>query len=52
MVPYRYGDKKVTGISCDEKEASFIIRSVRGNDYAFLTVKPGENYSIFVNYSD
>ncbi len=52
MVPYRYEDKKVDGISCNEKGISFIIRSVRGKDYAFLTVKPGENYSILVNYSD
>ena len=52
MVPYRYGDKKIDGISCDEKGISFIVRSVRGTDYAFVTVKPGENYSILVNYSD
>ena len=52
MVPYRYGDKKVIGITCNDRETSFIIRSVRGYEYAFLTVKPGENYSILVNYSD
>jgi hypothetical protein len=52
MVPYRYGNKKIAGISCNEKESSFITRSVRGREYAFLTVKPGETYSIIVNYSD
>jgi hypothetical protein len=52
MVPARYRDKKIAGISCNGKKTSFILRSVRGNDYAFLTVKPGENYSISVHYID
>jgi hypothetical protein len=52
MVPYRYGDKKIAAISCDEKNMDFDIRSVRGNDYAFLTVKAGQNHSILVDYND
>ena len=52
MVPYRYGEKKITCISCAEEETSYIIRSVRGSDYAFVTIKPGQCYSIKVNYND
>lgn len=52
MVPYVFGDKKIDGITCAEKEKSYIIRKVRGSDYAFMTFKPGENYSIKVNYKD
>jgi len=52
MVPGKNGDKKIAAISCDGKKISFIMRSVRGNDYAFLTVKPGENYSFVVKYSN
>ena len=52
MVPYRIGDNKVARITCAEKESSFIIRSVRGSDYAFVTIKPGQSYSLKVNYKD
>jgi len=52
MVPYRYGDNKITSITCAEKESSFSIRSVRGSDYAFVTIKPGQSYSLKVNYKD
>ena len=46
MVPYTYGDKKINRIYCAEKESSYIVRSVRGTDYAFVTIMPGENYSV------
>jgi hypothetical protein len=52
MVPYRNGDKKIASINCDEKEASFFIRSVRGSDYAFATIKPGQSYWVKVTYND
>jgi hypothetical protein len=52
MVPYRHGDNKIARINCAEKETSFAIRSVRGSDYAFVTIKPGQNYFVKVNYND
>jgi hypothetical protein len=52
MVPYTYGDKKINRIYCSEKESSYFVRSVRGTDYAFVTITPGKNYSVKVNYSD
>jgi hypothetical protein len=52
MVPYRHGDNKIARITCAEKESSFIIRSVRGSEYAFVTIKPGQSYSVKVNYNN
>jgi hypothetical protein len=52
LVPYRYGDNKIARITCAEKESSFIIRSVRGSEYAFVTIKPGQSYSVKVNYNN
>ena len=50
MVPFRYNDREIGRISCNGKDAEFIHRSVKGTDYAFLTVTPGAVYSISVNY--
>ena len=50
MVPFTYRNKKIARITCDEKEAPFIIRSVKGHNYAMVTVRPGYDYSFKVNY--
>jgi hypothetical protein len=50
MVPFKYRDKRITGVTRNGKDATFIIRSVKGSDYAFITVEPGANYSILVTY--
>jgi hypothetical protein len=50
MVPFNSRDKEIKRITRNGKDATFIIRSVKGSDYAFLTVEPGVNYSILVNY--
>jgi hypothetical protein len=50
MVPFKYNDKRITDITRNGKSVTFIIRSVKGSDYAFLTVEPGANYSILINY--
>jgi hypothetical protein len=50
MVPFKYRDKRITEITRNGKDVTFIIRSVKGTDYAFLTVEPGANYSILINY--
>jgi large repetitive protein len=52
MVPSRYGDKRIKTIAKNGKNVSFITRSVKGSEYALITVEPGTNYSILVNYSD
>ena len=52
MVPFKYGNKKISRITQNGEDASFIIRSAKGKNYAFLTVEPGTNYSILVNYGN
>jgi hypothetical protein len=50
MVPFNFGERKVKEIIINGKDARFFRRAVKGLDYALLTVKPGSNYSILVNY--
>ena len=50
MVPHNFGNKKIKGISKNGDDASFIVREVRGSDYALLTVVPGKMYQISASY--
>jgi len=52
MVPFKYGNKKINRITQNGEDATFIIRSAKGKNYAFLTVEPDTNYSILVNYGN
>jgi hypothetical protein len=52
MVPLKYGGNKIKEVSQNGENTPFTIKSVKGSDYAFLTVKPGKNYSILVNYGN
>ncbi len=51
MIPLEYGDNRLTGIECNNKEVKYIIRSVKGYGYAFVTVKPAAEYSWVVDYA-
>lgn len=51
MVPLEYGNNRITGIECNGKEVKYIERSVKGYDYAFVTVKPGAEYSLIIDYA-
>jgi hypothetical protein len=50
MVPAKYEDLRIKGIAIDGNNSRFIIRSVKGSDYAFIKVLSGINHSIIVNY--
>jgi hypothetical protein len=50
MVPVKFGELSIKGISIDGKESGFITRSVKGIVYAFSTIESGINHSIIVNY--
>jgi hypothetical protein len=50
IVPESYGNLKIKGITSNGKYQLFIIRSVKGNNYAFVSVEPGQNYGITVDY--
>ena len=50
MVPAIYNDKNITRITVNGNINPFTIKSVKGSEYAFVTVKAGMNYSIRVAY--
>lgn len=51
-VPNRFRNKKIIGITKNGNDASFIVREVKGLDYAFLTVESGAKYSMVVRYGE
>jgi hypothetical protein len=50
MVPAEYEGSRVDKISLDGNDARFITRSVKGSEYALVTVESGIKHSIIVNY--
>lgn len=52
MVPAAYRTKKIKGITTNGKVQSFTQRVVKGHNYAFVSVEPGNNYNIVVNYKE
>lgn len=51
MVPYMFNGKKINKITGNGVTQSYSIKSIKGFDYALLTIRPGFNYSIVVNYN-
>jgi hypothetical protein len=49
-VPYMYNEKKVSKITINGVAQSYSVKSIRGFDCAFVTIKPGFNYSLVVSY--
>jgi hypothetical protein len=52
MVPQTYGNKKIKEIKSNGNKQSFLLRWVKGHEYAFVSLEPGQNYNITVNYKD
>lgn len=52
IIPTSYWNKKMKAVYKDGTRQSFIIRSVKGCDYAFVTVEPGYVYDIKVDYAN
>lgn len=50
LVPNVFNDKKAAKLTVDGIEQPFSVRSVKGADYAFLTVKPGSDHAVVVSY--
>lgn len=50
MFPASYLGMKIKGVAIDGQENPVSVRSVKGSEYAFATVKPGANYAIQVVY--
>jgi hypothetical protein len=50
MVPLNHGNNRIKSIECNGEEIKYIERSVKGYNYAFVTVKPGTEYSFVTDY--
>ena len=50
MIPNTYNGKKITKITSNGEIHNFTVNSIKGFDYAWLTVKPGSTYSMVVSY--
>jgi hypothetical protein len=52
MIPYSYNGKKITEIISNGVPQSYTINTVKGFEYAWVTIKPGARYMIEVSYAD
>lgn len=52
MVPFEHNDMKAEELTLNGSPAEYSVRTVKGKQYAFLTVKPDLNHSITVKYSN
>lgn len=51
MVPYTYNGKKVSKITIDGLNHPYSVRSVKGFEYAMVTIMPGSAYDIKISYN-
>ena len=50
MIPYLYNGKKINKIASNGVSQSYILKSIKGFNYAMLIIKPGLNYSMVASY--
>jgi len=50
MIPYLYGKKKINKISVNGIAQSYAVKSIKGFEYALVTIKPGITYNMAVSY--
>lgn len=52
MIPYRFSGKKIKRITVNGLAWPYIVRSVKGFEYALPVVMPGRNYRLAVQYGN
>jgi hypothetical protein len=50
IVPYMHNGKKINKITSNGIPQLYTVKSIKGFDYAWLTIKAGHNYAIVVSY--
>lgn len=50
MLPVQHGNIKISKLIVNGENRLFDLKLVKGMEYAFLTIAPGNNYEISVNY--
>ncbi|TFH21063.1 MAG: hypothetical protein E4H10_15845 [Bacteroidia bacterium] len=51
MIPASYGGKTIKRITLNGEEVPACIKQVKGSEYAFVTVEPGKNHELTVDYT-
>jgi hypothetical protein len=51
LVPYRFRGKPIKRIQANGAEQSYSVKQIKGIQYAMLSVKPGETYSVVIRYT-
>jgi hypothetical protein len=52
ILPASYAGNKLKEVVKNGTTTPFTIKSVKGSDYAFITVQGGENYSVVASYEN
>ena len=52
MIPYKYTGKKISIITVDGITQPYSVKSIKGFDYALVTINAGFNYNFKVNYGE
>jgi hypothetical protein len=50
MIPANFNSKKIREIKTDGKNTTYTIKSVKGIDYAFVSIEGGKNSNFVVSY--
>jgi hypothetical protein len=50
MIPLTYRGKKINGITSNGINQAYLVRAIKGHDYALLAIRPGAVYNITVKY--
>ena len=50
MIPVTHGGKRISTIENNGEKLPPTLQSIKGTEYAFVTVKPGANYRVKVAY--
>jgi len=50
MVPYKYGGKKINKISINGISAFYGVQSIKGFEYAMVSMPPGIDHNIVASY--
>ncbi|MEO6870424.1 MAG: hypothetical protein ABI168_12305 [Ginsengibacter sp.] len=50
MVPFKYNGRRISIIKINGMTTPYSVKTIKGYDYALVTIKPGSDYNMIVNY--
>ncbi|MEX6689968.1 hypothetical protein QTN47_20840 [Danxiaibacter flavus] len=51
MIPLVYNGRKINGITSNDTNQPYLVRTIKERDYALLAVRPGTSYHVAVSYA-